>query len=434
MSQPRGLAIASYGLCGWLLSSVLAIPAVAQVTFGTPAPALQVEQWAAGEPVGEFRAGQTYVVFFGATWAPSSLASLPRVIRLQTEHAGKLQVVGIISDRASWLQRFLQRPAYDVIAESTLTKPWGEIITFPLAVDPSSQTLRAYRGADQSLDLPHTVIIGGDGKVQWQGHPGLLNEPLQQVLDGSWTAEKNDAEMQGRQRLLEQSTQTLHLFSTNHVAEAMQQFQTLEPELRKYPAFSGLVSLLSAKTNQTSMRNEQLIEQAHASWDNPFELNQVAWEMVTEVPEKLRDTQRAYEFALRANQLTNSTNAAYLDTLARVLYERGDLAGAIATQQQAVAQESNSYGSPIAVTQGHYRKQLEFYEAAAAAQSTNDSPPGNAQPENAQPEIPAAEANGESAATTAPTDQATAPTVDPTAAPTSPPSVPVAPTPPEPDR
>ncbi len=40
--------------------------------------------------------------------------------------------------------------------------------------------------ATRQISIPMSYIVGRDGKLEWMGHPGEIEEPLKQVLDGSW--------------------------------------------------------------------------------------------------------------------------------------------------------------------------------------------------------------------------------------------------------
>lgn len=82
---------------------------------------------------------------------------------------------------------------------------------------------------------------------------------------------------------------------------------------------------------------DELIEQW---WDEPLSLNDLAWGMADDDDtdrSRLRYPDRLLRMAQRACQLTDNVEPAYLDTLSRVHYERGDLDNAIEIQEQAIA-------------------------------------------------------------------------------------------------
>jgi tetratricopeptide (TPR) repeat protein len=75
-------------------------------------------------------------------------------------------------------------------------------------------------------------------------------------------------------------------------------------------------------------------ELVEGAWDDAQLLNTVAWFIVDEPLEK-RDFDLAMKAANRANELTDGDDAAILDTVARVYYERGDLRTAVEYQRKA---------------------------------------------------------------------------------------------------
>jgi tetratricopeptide (TPR) repeat protein len=68
-------------------------------------------------------------------------------------------------------------------------------------------------------------------------------------------------------------------------------------------------------------------------------LNELAWSIVrpdSGVPKKDQNLDFAMTFAQKANDVTNNENSLFLDTLARVHWEKGDHAKAIELQEKAV--------------------------------------------------------------------------------------------------
>jgi tetratricopeptide (TPR) repeat protein len=99
---------------------------------------------------------------------------------------------------------------------------------------------------------------------------------------------------------------------------------------------------------------------ADASPSDPSALNNFAWTLVTCEPADLRDPQKALEFALRVNELTNSLSHTYLDTLALAYFQTGDVAKAIETQRTAVDRLSPGHSDRIEL-----EERLAEYEQAA---------------------------------------------------------------------
>jgi tetratricopeptide (TPR) repeat protein len=124
---------------------------------------------------------------------------------------------------------------------------------------------------------------------------------------------------------------------------------------------------LKSKLFRTMLRESDDFERTYdfgrtlmrANWDDPNFLNSISWTTVDDKDVKKRDLEFALEAALRANELTEEKEAAILDTLARVYFEKGDLKQAIKWQREAVKQAG---GSPMAE---QLEEALKKYEEVA---------------------------------------------------------------------
>lgn len=98
-------------------------------------------------------------------------------------------------------------------------------------------------------------------------------------------------------------------------------------------------------------------------WDDPAPLIRLAGETAAEDGIRTRDWAFALEAAQRACELSKNENAAYLDTLARVQFERGDLSEAVRVQKVAV-EKAGTLPPPAAQP---IRDALARYEKRQAA-------------------------------------------------------------------
>ena len=131
---------------------------------------------------------------------------------------------------------------------------------------------------------------------------------------------------------------------------------------------SSHVSVVDTATLQKAGRTEEvaklqasLIDQA---WDSAMALNEIAWAMATSQP--MGDLDLAFKAAQRASELRNHQDAAILDTLARVYYEKGQLDQAIEWQKKAAEQNQ---GNP------EIDAALKKYETEKANQSGGANSP-----------------------------------------------------------
>lgn len=113
-----------------------------------------------------------------------------------------------------------------------------------------------------------------------------------------------------------------------------------------------------------AMKDAMLAEKSIS--ENSQMLNQIAWGIVDpagDVPAKDRNLDFAMAFALKANELTKGENAAILDTVARVYWDKGDRSKAIELQEKAVkacdkdAEANDDMKSEIKATLETYKKE-----------------------------------------------------------------------------
>ena len=114
--------------------------------------------------------GQLLVVNFWATWCAPCREEMPELAALAQEYAGKLTVLGISLDNLHTMQAFAQRTS----------------MPYPLlSADIEGMALSSSLGNIHSV-VPHTVIIGPDGKIlkSYFGRVtrSLLAEPLQSAF------------------------------------------------------------------------------------------------------------------------------------------------------------------------------------------------------------------------------------------------------------
>ncbi len=98
-----------------------------------------------------------------------------------------------------------------------------------------------------------------------------------------------------------------------------------------------------------------------AYWDDAMMLNAIAWYVVDSKEVKTRDLDFALEAAERANQLTESNDAAILDTVARVFYEKGDLKTAIKWQKKAVKNAEGRMAESLQEILDEYKAEARKY-------------------------------------------------------------------------
>jgi len=124
----------------------------------------------------------------------------------------------------------------------------------------------------------------------------------------------------------------------------------------------GLVLAMTGEVVETVKHFEEAIRLA-PDWPSP--LNAAALILATNTDPKLRDANKAVEFAERACKLTKNENASILNTLATAYAATGQFDKALITGQKALALASAGHADELA---NYIRRQLERYREQAKSQ------------------------------------------------------------------
>jgi len=160
------------------------------LTIGSPAPALDVEHWVQDgngffKPVTEFKPGNVYVVEFWATWCGPCISSMPHLAELQEKMRGQnVQIISISDEPLETVESFLNRETRNKAGEQTTFA--AITAAYCLTTDPDRSSHEDYMEAANQPGIPTAFIVGKDGKIEWIGHPMEMDEPLDQVVAGTW--------------------------------------------------------------------------------------------------------------------------------------------------------------------------------------------------------------------------------------------------------
>jgi thiol-disulfide isomerase/thioredoxin len=160
------------------------------LAVGDPAPPLDIQYVVLGKATRDFTPGTVYVVEFWATWCGPCRQSIPHLSALQEQHGDNVKIIGISDESPDKVRSFIN------LRDGQHTY-WRNRITYCLGTDPDGSTWTHYFKAAGLSGIPSAFIVGPTGVIEWIGHPLAMDEPLQQVLDGTW--DRNafiDAQMQ----------------------------------------------------------------------------------------------------------------------------------------------------------------------------------------------------------------------------------------------
>lgn len=316
------------------------------VAIGEAAPALRGVTWLKTRPTSA--RNPVSVVYLWGSWCAPSTAWLPDLAQVQTT-LGKegVEVVALagepVADLVTWLAE--ANPATDRARLHAL--PFG------IATDELGSAFKCWLGTE-TPELPHAFIVGRTGFVEWRGHPVGLAPVLRAVVDGTWNRE---VAREDRARQAERDVVAGRLLEVAAEAEATKNpdllIDAMASAIKADPTWRGLrmrhIVLVWAEHRRVEEGRKAAEALFELAWNDPTMLNELAWFIVDDArvlrgkrgPEVAVDLALAGRAAKRAVSLTRERNAAVLDTYARVFFERGELAQAIAWQEKAVAAATN---------------------------------------------------------------------------------------------
>ncbi len=258
--------------------------------LGDPAATLHVGEWIKGDPVEMAKGDTTYVVEFWATWCGPCLQSIPHLTELQEQFKDKNVVfIGVSDEDSATVKPF--------VAEQ------GDNMNYHVVVDDNRQTYAGYMEAYGQNGIPSAFIVDKNLNVAWVGHPlDGLDKVLDEVVSGTFdpAAYKEQKEIREKQIAL-----------VNGMINAAQEGDVeavngaAEKALAEYPKEKDL-------------------------------LGAVAWLLLDHPNEKIRNPELSLKVVNAAIKVGGDSDPMVLDTLARALFDTGDVAKAVAEQQKAV--------------------------------------------------------------------------------------------------
>ena len=321
-------------LAGTALSSEKEIT----LKVGDAAPKLQVAKWVQGEPVKEFQRGKSYIVEFWATWCGPCRATIPHLNEIHNKYKDKgLIVIG----QDVWERNEEEVPKF--------VKQMGEKMTYRVALDDKEESKKGqmaetWMEAAGQNGIPAAFLVDKQGKIAWIGHPAQLKDQLvDQVLAGTFDLKQAAAAYETRLKNEAQMNTLWKKFSTNmreknwdDAEMALGEIEKLTPEDERYGL--GLTRFRLGMSKKDYAGAYKLARQmSDARSDDAMLQNELAWAIATTKGVEDRDLDLAEKIAMRANTAAKGENPEILDTVARVLFMKGEKEKAIEFQEKAVA-------------------------------------------------------------------------------------------------
>lgn len=315
------------------------------LNVGDKAPPLAAETWLNGEAVDPGTAdGKTlHVIEFWATWCKPCQRTIPHLNALHNRYKDRVVIVGVSDEPLAKVRPFAERMD----------------MQYRIAIDTSRAFTNTYMAGVRGI--PYAVLVDAEGVVVWQGHPLQdLDKAIDAVLSGKPVPEAADEPSPEEEKLQA-------LLMTGDMPAALQQVDKLIQDKPDNFTYYQIKMGLLAQSEQSDRIKPMYREMLEQFTDSADELSMLAWTAVS-APLPLCDIDVGWQAANRAAELTRRQDASVLDTLARVTYARGDLAGAIRLQEEALAKagdadEKDSLEGPL----GFYRSVLQLNQKIEAS-------------------------------------------------------------------
>lgn len=148
--------------------------------IGDKAKPLHISEWVKGAtaeaPVNVTDGKNVYVVEFWATWCGPCRTSIPHLTALQKQYKDKGVVfVGISNETMEEVKPFVEKQA--------------EKMDYVVALDKERLTSDDYMRAYGQNGIPTAFIINKKGQIAWMGHPMDMDDPLEEIVTGTYDLE-----------------------------------------------------------------------------------------------------------------------------------------------------------------------------------------------------------------------------------------------------
>lgn len=322
------------------------------LSIGDKAPKPVVAKVIKGDFPEKFEDGKVYVMEFWATWCGPCRDSMPHISKLQQEYKDRdVQMVGV----AIWERQQTQEERNKKVADFLSSGDWPQKTQYTLAVDDDQKTANAYMRASGQGGIPTAFIVGKTGEVEWIGHPMGMDEPLAQVVAGNWdraaAKEAFDKEraVEEEARAFEKETQELQQQMMeaygkqdwDGMVKIMNEIKAKAPPAIVTQIEMNQFMILLTMANQPERAYKIGAEIVAQHGDDPAVMNGLAWTIATDPRIQTRDFDLALKAARAGVKATDGKDANILDTLATVLWEKGDKQEAIKTEEKAIELSNN---------------------------------------------------------------------------------------------
>jgi tetratricopeptide (TPR) repeat protein len=311
-----------------------------RLTVGDEPPPLRLGRFLKGEPIDRLDPRQIHVIMFWGAWDQHLTRNSESLSRLRKTHGDEVRLLGVYAMGVV--------PNNQTVAQmEAFVKRMGDTMDFAVALDevPPGEVgmmARNWVFARGPGEFPTYIIK--DGKIVWVGVPNQVAAGLEKVLaPGFNLAEASAADREERARIDRADLALQRLHQAGPEVDPKQRVDLINDAIAGYPAMERNYAVYKY---ENLLRANRLVARQYG-WkvvdgllrDDAAQLNNLAWNQVapySSIPRDRRDLKLARKAAERANELTRNQNGGFLDTLALVCFEEGDLDRALELQEKAV--------------------------------------------------------------------------------------------------
>jgi thiol-disulfide isomerase/thioredoxin len=326
-------------LVGTLLLGVQ--PCLGALKVGDEAPRLDVGEWIQGDEVKAFEGDKVYLVEFWATWCGPCVASIPHLNDLHERFNDQgLVVIG----QNVWEK---DDSRIDPFVKSMAGKLNYRLATDNKADGGRGRMAETWLTAAGKNGIPCAFVINKSGRIASIGHPmsikdadleALLAEPSTAPSEIGKPSVKDVATTPGEEamKLASQADSEILAGEFDKAADSVAKLQEMLPE--KFRSIGGLLNLdlllARQQTDEACMFAEFLAEDFRR---DPEVLNKIAMRLARQTVVNVSLLDSAEKIAKPVSAAEGGSQSDALAILARIVFLRGDVSGAVDLQKQALA-------------------------------------------------------------------------------------------------
>ena len=306
--------------------------------MGNRAPALQVDEWVKGGPISKLEEGNIYILEFWATWCGPCKSAIPHVTELQKKYQDKgVTVIGMniwepdLEEVAPFVQEMGDKMGYAVATDILpVDVPENEVNEEDESKGAMADSWMKAAGRN---GIPCSFIVNREGIVAWIGHPMLMDEALEAILNGTYDVAKEAAKAEKISQLEDQYAEYIKAKDFDQAIATIHEREELSGKPNSMQ--TNVLRVLLMKKDYDKA-NELVTELEQESANDPKELTQLGATLaINGIRSPIAD--RGLEIVKQAAAQDGDHKDAVLSTLFRIYLLNRNYDQALATLDELAA-------------------------------------------------------------------------------------------------